>query len=258
MQYIETLSKKKLPDVTALQEPYNHAKLPGYVMQCPFSESTGRSITMCIIVRRGIAFVEHKVDVSSDIDNALIEITLSKGITAKVFVINVYRTPSKRGLTHNFDCLFREAMAKAASKRLLNCGDFNALHTHWGYRNASPKGRRLAELVDNLGLTLLNEPMSHTRIGQGVCRNTTPDLFMCVNMDVASWENTFEDLGSDHRILNLVVGRNAEKSANRKVRIVDWDEFCKNRNIEKEDLIRDSCKKKVMVQGNPGRRGKSH
>ncbi|XP_075730616.1 uncharacterized protein LOC142772299 [Rhipicephalus microplus] len=98
-------------------------------------------------------------------------------------------TPSKKGLTHNFDCLFREAMAKAASKPLLICGDFNALHTHWGYGSASPKGRRLAELVDNLGLTLLNEPMSHTRIGQDLCRDTTPDLSMCVNTDVVSWKN---------------------------------------------------------------------
>ncbi|KAH8029948.1 hypothetical protein HPB51_005966 [Rhipicephalus microplus] len=64
-------------------------------------------------------------------------------------------------------------MVKTASKPLLICGYFNAPHTHWGYGNASHKGRRLAEVVDDLGLTLLNEPMSHTRIRQGVCRHTT-------------------------------------------------------------------------------------
>ncbi|KAH8033735.1 hypothetical protein HPB51_015767 [Rhipicephalus microplus] len=179
MQYMKTLSKKKLPDVIALQEPYGHDKLPGYATHCPFAESTGRSITMCILVRRRIAFVEHKLDVASDIDNALIEIIPSKGITAKFFVLNVYSAPSKKGLTHNFDCLLREAMAKAAFKPLLIYGHVNAPHTHWGYGNASPKGRRLAELVDDLGLTLLNESMSHTIIGQGVCHDTTPDLSMC-------------------------------------------------------------------------------
>ncbi|KAL1444204.1 hypothetical protein MTO96_029970 [Rhipicephalus appendiculatus] len=57
-------------------------------------------------------------------------------------------------------------MAKACSKASLICGDLNAPHTHWGYGSDSPKGRRLAELVDDLGLTLPNEPASHTRIGQ--------------------------------------------------------------------------------------------
>ncbi|KAL1476134.1 hypothetical protein MTO96_036737 [Rhipicephalus appendiculatus] len=106
-------------------------------------------------------------------------------------------------------------MAKASSKPLLICGGFNAPHTHWGYGSDSPKGRRLAELVDDLGLTLLNEPASHTRIGQGVCRDTTPDLSI---------------------ILSLVVGRIVEEQAsNRKVRIVECDKFRKTRDREKKE-----------------------
>ncbi|KAL3203225.1 hypothetical protein MRX96_042017 [Rhipicephalus microplus] len=31
VQYMKTLSKSKLPDVIALQEPFNRAQLPGYV-----------------------------------------------------------------------------------------------------------------------------------------------------------------------------------------------------------------------------------
>ncbi|KAL3181671.1 hypothetical protein MRX96_008487 [Rhipicephalus microplus] len=100
---------------------------------------------MSIFVRRGTAFIEHELDVARDIDIALIKIIPSKGITAGLFV--VYSNPSKKGLTHNFDCLFRKAMAKAAFKPLLVCGDFNASHTHWEYGNASPKGKRLAKLV---------------------------------------------------------------------------------------------------------------
>ncbi|KAL1474478.1 hypothetical protein MTO96_020661 [Rhipicephalus appendiculatus] len=121
---------------------------------------------MCVLVRRGIAFVEHELNVASDIDGTLIEIIPSKGKTAGLYLLNVYSTPSKKGLTHTFEGLFREAMAKASSKPLLICGDFNAPHTHWGCGSDSPKGSRLAELVDDLGLTLLNEPASHTRIGQ--------------------------------------------------------------------------------------------
>ncbi|KAL1474181.1 hypothetical protein MTO96_021367 [Rhipicephalus appendiculatus] len=72
----------------------------------------------------------------------------------------------------------------------------------------SPKGRRLYELVDDLGLTLLNKPASHTRIGQGVCRDTTPDLSMTVE---------------------------EQTSINRKVRIVEWDKFRKNRDRKNRD-----------------------
>ncbi|KAL3184025.1 hypothetical protein MRX96_006337 [Rhipicephalus microplus] len=79
-------------------------------------------------------------------------------------------------------------MAKAASKPLLICGDLNAVHTHWVYCIASLNGRRLAELVDYLSLTLLNELMSHTRIGQSVCCDTNPDVSLCVNMDMVYWE----------------------------------------------------------------------
>ncbi|KAL3191972.1 hypothetical protein MRX96_059355 [Rhipicephalus microplus] len=88
-------------------------------------------------------------------------------------------------------------MVKAASIPLLICGDFNATHTHWGYGTASPKGRRLAEPVNDFGLTLLNKPMLHTRIGQGVRRDKTPDISMCDNTDVVSCENMLEGPGSD-------------------------------------------------------------
>ncbi|KAL3248730.1 hypothetical protein MRX96_017815 [Rhipicephalus microplus] len=80
--------------------------------------------------------------------------------------------------------------------------------------------------------------MSHTGIGQGVWRRETPNLSVCVNTDVVSCENTFGDLGSNYRILNLVVGRNAEHSANLKVRIAHLDKFHKNRDNEKEDPIK--------------------
>ncbi|KAH8020809.1 hypothetical protein HPB51_004642 [Rhipicephalus microplus] len=141
---------------------------------------------MSVLVRRRRAFVEHELDEASEIDNARREIIPSKGITAGLFVLNIYSTSSKKDLTPNFVCLFHEAIAKAASKPLLICGDFNAPHKHWGYSNASLTRRRLAGLVDDLNLTLLNEPILHTRIGQGVCRDTTLDLSLCISMDVTS------------------------------------------------------------------------
>ncbi|KAL1466205.1 hypothetical protein MTO96_042885, partial [Rhipicephalus appendiculatus] len=48
---------------------------------------------MCVLVRRGIAFVEHELNVASDIDGTLIEIIPSKGKTAGLYLLNVYSTP---------------------------------------------------------------------------------------------------------------------------------------------------------------------
>ncbi|XP_070377085.1 uncharacterized protein [Dermacentor albipictus] len=127
-------------------------------------------------------------------------------------------------------------MAKAASSPLLICGDFNAPHTQWGYGADSPKGKSLAGLMDELGLTVLNEPASHTRIGQGVCRDTSPDLSVWSGAGVVTWSNSFEDLGSDHRILCVTVGEDKnEEVVCRKARIVDWDRFRKNREQDKKE-----------------------
>ncbi|KAH8038871.1 hypothetical protein HPB51_003791 [Rhipicephalus microplus] len=91
-----------------------------------------------------MAFIDHSLDISekSDIDHNLIEVVLCIGNRKTgLSVINVYRPPSKRGLTHNFGTLLREAMAKAASSPLLICGDFNATHTQKGMELTRPKGR---------------------------------------------------------------------------------------------------------------------
>ncbi|KAH6947458.1 hypothetical protein HPB50_019051 [Hyalomma asiaticum] len=220
-------------------KPYDRAQLPGYVTCGPSYECTGRNIRVCTLVKRGIAFIEHELEVDdeSDVDHIFIEILPSRGkrVTG-LFVLNVYSTPSKRGLRHTFDALFREAMAKAASAPLLICGDFNAPHTQWGYGADSPKGKKLARLVDDFGLTVLNEPASHTRIGQGACRDTSPDLSIWSGAGAVAWSNSFEDLGSDHRVLCVTVGEeDCEIDVCLKARIVDWEQFRKNRQQDKQE-----------------------
>ncbi|XP_075553569.1 uncharacterized protein LOC142586202 [Dermacentor variabilis] len=199
----------------------------------------GRDVRVCTLVKRGTAFIEHELVLheESGIDHVLIEVVPSIGSRKTgLFVLNVYSSPSQRYRTHAFDALFREAMAKAASSPLLICGDFNAPHTQWGYGANSPKGKRLAGLMDELGLTVLNEPASHTRIGQGVCRDTSPDLSVWSGADVVTWSNSFEDLGSDHRILCVTVGEDeSEEGVCRKARIVDWDRFRKHREQDKKE-----------------------
>ncbi|KAL3203222.1 hypothetical protein MRX96_042014 [Rhipicephalus microplus] len=214
VQYMKTLSEGKLPDVIALREPFDRAQLPGYVAYGSPCECTRKDTKVCTLVKRGTAFIDHSLDISeeSDINHNLTEVVPSSGTGRPAYsCLTCTAPPSKRGLTHNFVALFRGAMANAASSPLLICGDFNAPHTHWGYGADSRKGKRLAELMDELGLVLLNEPAPHTRIGQGACRDTSPDLTIRSDAGAIAWSNTFADLGSDLRVLCMTMGEDRGK-----------------------------------------------
>ncbi|KAH7982896.1 hypothetical protein HPB52_008033 [Rhipicephalus sanguineus] len=60
--------------------------------------------------------------------------------------------------------------------------------------------------MDELSLVVLNEPASHTRISHGTCRDTSPDLSIWSDAGAIAWLNSFDDLGSDHRVLCVTVG----------------------------------------------------
>ncbi|KAH7934813.1 hypothetical protein HPB52_000510 [Rhipicephalus sanguineus] len=55
----------------------------------------------------------------------------------------------------------------------------------------------------------------------------TPNLTLTKNVAGATWHNTFDDLGSDHRILVTHIPRenDATQSSNQRKRLVDWDKF---------------------------------
>ncbi|KAH8039555.1 hypothetical protein HPB51_007466 [Rhipicephalus microplus] len=56
-----------------------------------------------------------------------------------------------------------------------------------------------------------------------------------------TWSNTFEDLGSDHRVLCMTMGDDEGKMDGcQKARVVDWDKFREHREREKQNgLIED-------------------
>ncbi|KAH8018881.1 hypothetical protein HPB51_013561 [Rhipicephalus microplus] len=126
---------------------------------------------------------------------------------------------------------------RQGDNRLVIGGDFNAPHTQWGYGHSSKKGKNLADLIEKAEQTILNEPASKTRIGVGPHRDTTPDLTLCKNAGRITWENTFEDLGSDHRILSIALGNPPTRNCKRTIRRVDWDKFRKIRNEKKQGPI---------------------
>lgn len=234
-QYIKEHSKQK-PDVIILQETLCHAKLAGYTTHQQQTDGKGWNILTTTLVRKGLVAVQHETRVT-DISHILIEIIPRNKQESSTYVLNVYSKPSKEGRTHNFDELINSTIDIAGRNRLVIGGDFNAPHQQWGYPYSTRKGRDLVQVIEHSDLMTLNELSSHTRIGVGLNRDTTPDLTLCKNIRHIKWENTFEDLGSDHRILNISIGNALLSPTQVHTKLVDWDKFRKNRNDKEQEPI---------------------
>ncbi|KAH6945147.1 hypothetical protein HPB50_007424 [Hyalomma asiaticum] len=222
--------------IVTFRETLCHAKLAGYTTHQQQTEGKGWSILTTTLVRKGLVAVQQETRVT-DISHILIEIIPRNKKESSTYVLNVYSKPSKEGRTHNFDKLINSTIDIAGRNRLVVGGDFNAPHQQWGYPYSTRNGRDLVQVIEHADLMTLNELSSHTRIGVGLNRDTTPDLTLCKNIRHIKWENTFEDLGSDHRILNVSIGNAVLSPTQVHTKLVDWDKFRKNRNDKEQEPI---------------------
>ncbi|KAH7969886.1 hypothetical protein HPB52_022481 [Rhipicephalus sanguineus] len=96
---------------------------------------------------------------------------------------------------------------------------------HWGYRREERRGRKLAELISTMGLTILTDPTHPTRIGSSVTRDTCPDLTLTKNIRHADWLNTEETLGSDHCIVITTIRTHPLTRPHHQAKLPDWTKF---------------------------------
>ncbi|KAL1486386.1 hypothetical protein MTO96_046986, partial [Rhipicephalus appendiculatus] len=68
-----------------------------------------------------------------------------------------------------------------------------------------------------------------TRIGNSVCRDTTPDLSFCRSVRDARWSNTHQSLGSDHYVLTIQVITSLCKPRQHTAHDTDCDAFGERR-----------------------------
>ncbi|XP_049522619.1 uncharacterized protein LOC125945090 [Dermacentor silvarum] len=106
---------------------------------------------------------------------------------------------------------------------MIVAGDFNAPNTAWGYVASRAKGKDLLNDADELDLMLITNAADSTRTGNSVNRDTTPDLTFVRNVPNYQWNNLFEELGSDHHIVETMI--NTPSREPRKMTYVDWDKF---------------------------------
>ncbi|XP_072140700.1 uncharacterized protein [Dermacentor andersoni] len=119
-------------------------------------------------------------------------------------------------------------------------GDFNAVHTAWGYKHDHPKGTHLWATVEYAGLELVTDPAAPTRQGNSVSTDTTPDLTFTCNTRKVIWTSTMQDLGSNHYIISIETGDGPqEHNAGRQMKITNWNQLRKHRDEQQVEDIKD-------------------
>ncbi|XP_037518279.1 uncharacterized protein LOC119395058 [Rhipicephalus sanguineus] len=111
-------------------------------------------------------------------------------------------------------------------------GDFNAPHTAWGYHTTTKKGARVHDTAQQHRLTLWNDPLQTTRVGNSVSRDTNPDLTFTLNVRSAEWDRLPETLGSDHHIIQLTVAHTRKPARIGTAQITEWKLFRDDLNVE--------------------------
>ncbi|KAH7941345.1 hypothetical protein HPB49_012427 [Dermacentor silvarum] len=210
--YLET--HEILLAVVTLQEPGASVKLTNYTTPTTLHFNTTRrdlySFTSNILRRRSLP-------APPPFSYTMVSVLPLKRSDPPVHILNIYCPP--------FSEIFTQAMQVAGRDPLLIVGDFNAPSRLWGHPREDTRGRKLAELLSTLGLTLHNDPANPTFVGNWIQRETCPDLTITRNIRHADWLHTEDTLGSDHCIIDTTIYMRPLKRPLTQARVPDWTTF---------------------------------
>ncbi|KAH8038982.1 hypothetical protein HPB51_004270 [Rhipicephalus microplus] len=99
-----------------------------------------------------------------------------------------------------------------------------------------PKSRSMLYLPQECVSDLQQPP---TRIGNSVCRDTSPDLTLCKNVTRATWENTGLLVGSNHNILAITIQTSLNKKPKPTAHITDCPKYRQLREEQASNTITD-------------------
>lgn len=225
--HLQQLDPSDAPDIIVLQETHADVSLSGYVAYNQVTHHPLPHPVTAVLTRRTLAVNRHDLPFPA-VHHVFLETLPQQREQPSLFILNVYNPPRSTE-DASLLALLRAAAAKAAKSPLLILGDFNVKHPDWGYSKADGPGRRLWQLAHDLNLSLLTDPTQPTRIGNSVCRDTTPDLSFCRSVPDARWYNTHQSLGSDHYVLTIQVLTSPSKPRPHTARYTDWDAFRERR-----------------------------
>lgn len=194
--------------------------LPGYVTYRSSGGPAGRRRGVCTFVRRSLPVLVHELKGDENVERVLTEVLVGR---LGVCLCNVYSNP--RFGRQRFRNLLHGCARWADGRGLVVSGDFNARHEFLGHAATTVKGRNLFQDAEEVGLILVTDPGVPTRPARNAIeRDTTPDLAF-VDAPGAEWRNALEDLGSDHRLVELSVPLAVRRKEFRPQGLVNWDAF---------------------------------
>lgn len=153
------------PHILLFQETLSeHIHLPGYRSICQRIDK-GRGIAT--LIRKDISFTEHEVKIceaerKTGLEAQMVEIIPNGKIRQNIFVLNLYSPPSAQ--KHNLRVILNKTSSVVRANPWVVAGDFNALHSAWGYTIRSKKGDNLVAASSDLDLTLISDPRFPTRL----------------------------------------------------------------------------------------------
>nr|XP_050052500.1 uncharacterized protein LOC126548403 [Dermacentor andersoni] len=139
----------------------------------------------------------------------------------------------------SLESLLRSVHRLAGKHPLLVGGDFNSQHTDWGYKTTTHRGRRLWLLLQNLHLTVHNNFLTPTRIGNSVSMDTSPDLVLTHSLRGVTWTRTQYTLGSDHYIIQVTVPYKQPRHTYMTHKLINWDSLRTTRAARSDTPISD-------------------
>ncbi|KAM7293050.1 hypothetical protein ISCGN_026180 [Ixodes scapularis] len=188
----------------------------GGLVQTPCGPPQG----VCTFVRRSLPVLVHELKGDENVERVLTEVLVGR---LGVCLCNVYSNP--RFGRQRFRNLLHGCARWVDGRGLVVSGDFNVRHEFLGHAATTVKGRNLFQDAEEVGLILVTDPGVPTRPARNaIKRDTTPDLAF-VDAPGAEWRNALEDLGSDHRLVELSVPLAVRRKEFRPQGLVNWDAF---------------------------------
>lgn len=172
------------------------------------------------LVKKRITALTTELPLNSPIETQTVEVIMGK---ESIFMTNVYSNPRQN--KQRFHQLLHIVCQKAQGRSLVIAGDFNAPHMDFGHERTTLKARNLLQDAAELDLHLITDPTQPTLPARrSTHRDTTPDLTFTNNAE-ATWRNTGEDYGSDHKVVEVTVPLQGRRKAPRQFTYVDWNRF---------------------------------